>query len=314
MKITKSSKIYIAGHRGMVGSACWDLLSKLGYSNLIGKSSQQLDLRCQHKVYDFIEEVQPDIIIDAAAKVGGILANDRYPYQFLLDNLQIQNNLISSAHKLNVKKFIFLGSSCVYPKFAPQPIKEEYLLTDSLEPTNQWYAIAKITGIKLCQSIRMQFGKDFVTLMPSNLYGPNDNFDLENSHVLPALIKKFHDAKLDNNSDVVLWGSGSPYREFLHVDDLASAVLLAIENTLPEYLYNVGSGKDLSIKDLAISVQQLIGHNGQIIWDTSKPDGTPKKIMDNSKIIQLGWSPKFNLQEGLKNTYLWYLKNINLIQ
>ena len=194
----------------------------------------------------------------------------------------------------------------------PQPLKEEYLLTDSLEPTNQWYAIAKISGIKLCQAIRNQFGKDFVTLMPSNLYGPNDNFDLESSHVLPALIRKFHNAKLDNNSDVILWGSGSPFREFLHVDDLASAVLLALENTLPEYLYNVGSAKDLSIKKLATTIQQLVGHKGQIIWDTSKPDGTPKKIMDNSKIMKLGWVPKFNLEEGLKNTYFWYLNNTNL--
>ena len=226
-------------------------------------------MRCQQEVFDFVE-VKPDVIIDAAAKVGGILANDRYPYEFLLDNLQIQNNLINSAHKLNVKKFIFLGSSCVYPKFAPQPLKEEYLLTDSLEPTNQWYAIAKISGIKLCQAIRNQFGKDFVTLMPSNLYGPNDNFDLESSHVLPALIRKFHNAKLDNNLLEVLWGSGSPFREFLHVDDLASAVLLALENTLKEYLYNVGSAKDLSIKKLATTIQQLVGHKGQIIWDTSK--------------------------------------------
>ena len=242
MNLSKSSKIYIAGHRGMVGSACWRLLEKLGYSNLIGRTSKELDLRNQSQVYDFLKDSKPDVIIDAAAKVGGIVANKDYPYQFLMENMQIQNNLISAAHELNVAKFIFLGSSCIYPKFAPQPLKEEYLLTDSLEPTNEWYAIAKISGVKLCEAIRKQFGKDFVSLMPTNLYGSNDNFDLQTSHVLPAMIRKFHEAKVNNHSDVNLWGSGSPMREFLHVDDLANAVVFALENVLPDYLYNVGTG------------------------------------------------------------------------
>ena len=229
MKFNKSSKIYIAGHQGMVGSACWRIFEKLGYSNLIGRTSKELDLRNQSQVYDFFRDSKPDVIIDAAAKVGGIMANKDYPYQFLLENMQIQNNLISAAHKNNVLKFIFLGSSCIYPKLAPQPLKEEYLLNGSLEPTNEWYAIAKISGVKLCEAIRTQYGKDFVSLMPTNLYGPNDNFDLKTSHVLPAMIRKFHDAKVNNHSNVNLWGSGTSMREFLHVDDLASEKIACIK-------------------------------------------------------------------------------------
>ena len=309
MNIMKSSKIYIAGHRGMVGSACWRLLEKLGYSNLIGRTSNELDLRNQSQVYNFIKDSKPVVIIDAAAKVGGIVANKDYPYQFLMENMQIQNNLISAAHDLNATKFIFLGSSCIYPKLAPQPLKEEYLLTDSLEPTNEWYAIAKISGVKLCEAIRRQFGKDFVSLMPTNLYGSNDNFDLQTSHVLPAMMRKFHEAKENNHSDVILWGTGSPMREFLHVDDLASAVVFALENVLPDYLYNVGAGTDITIKELADMIQSQVGHKGNIKWDSSQPDGTTRKLMDSSKIMQLGWQPTYNLQNGIANTYSWFLEN-----
>ena len=311
MKFNKSSKIYIAGHQGMVGSACWRILEKLGYSNLIGRTSKELDLRNQSQVYDFFRDSKPDVIIDAAAKVGGIIANKDYPYQFLIENMQIQNNLISAAHKNNVFKFIFLGSSCIYPKLALQPLKEEYLLNGSLEPTNEWYAIAKISGVKLCEAIRSQYGKDFVSLMPTNLYGPNDNFDLKTSHVLPAMIRKFHDAKVNNHINVNLWGSGAPLREFLHVDDLASAVLFALENNLPKSLYNVGTGMDITIKELAETIQSHIRHKGKIVWDTTKPDGTFRKLLDSSKIIQFGWQAKYDLKNGISNTYSWFLENKN---
>ena len=293
----------------MVGSACWRALEKLGFSNLVGRTSKELDLRNQTEVHTFINNEKPDVIIDAAAKVGGILANNDYPYQFLMENMQIQNNLISVAHESNVSKFIFLGSSCIYPKLAPQPLKEEYLLTDSLEPTNEWYAIAKISGVKLCQAIRKQYNKDFVSLMPTNLYGPNDNFDLQTSHVLPAMMRKFHEAKESNHSDVTLWGSGSPMREFLHVDDLANAVVFALENVLPEHLYNVGTETDVTIKELAETIQSQVGHKGHINWDSSKPDGTPRKLMDSSKMMQLGWQPKYDLKNGIDNTYSWFLDN-----
>ncbi len=305
----KDSKIYLAGHRGMVGAAIWRVLKKKGYSNLIGRTSKELDLRNQKAVFDFIKSEKPDVVIDAAARVGGILANNNYPFQFLMENMQIQNNLIDAAHKLDVKKFIFLGSSCIYPKLAPQPLKEEYLLTDSLEPTNEWYAIAKITGVKACQAIRKQFGKDFVSLMPTNLYGTHDNFDLETSHVLPAMIRKFHEAKINGNAPVTLWGSGKPMREFLFVDDMAEAVVFALENTLPEYLYNVGTGMDITIKELAETIQQTIGHKGDIVWDSSKPDGTPRKLMDVSKMHSLGWKHQMGLQEGIEKTYKWFLTN-----
>ena len=240
------------------------------------------------------------------ARVGGILANNENPYPFLMENLQIQNNLIDAAHKTDVKKFIFLGSSCIYPKYAPQPLKEEYLLTDSLEPTNEWYAIAKIAGVKACQAIRKQYGKDFVSLMPTNLYGPNDNFDLKSSHVLPAMLRKFHEAEENDNAPVELWGSGTPMREFLHVDDMAQAVLFAVENVLPEYLYNVGTGTDVTIKELAETIQNITGHKGEIIWDSSKPDGTPRKLMDSNKIMSLGWKPTYDLKSGVTNTYDWF--------
>ena len=308
--IDKGAKIYIAGHRGMVGSACWRALTLAGYTNLIGKTSKELDLRDQNAVEDFIKTQNPVAIIDAAARVGGILANDSYPYEFLMNNMLIQNNLIRSAHENNIEKFIFLGSSCIYPKFSPQPIKEEYLLTHELEPTNQWYAIAKISGVKLIEALRKQFGRDYVSLMPTNLYGPNDNFDLETSHVLPAVIRKFHEAKENHNSKVTLWGSGSALREFLHVDDLGQAVLFALEHKLDDHLYNVGSGSDLAIKALTEMIQKVVGHSGDIVWDETKPDGTPKKLMDSSKLNLLGWRATIDLEKGIKMTYEWFLENI----
>ena len=293
----------------MVGSAVWRALVSKGYTNLFGRTSKELDLRNQHQVNEFIKIEKPDAIIDAAAKVGGILANNDFPYQFLMENMQIQNNLIQAAHEADVQKFIFLGSSCIYPKFAPQPLKEEYLLTDSLEPTNEWYAIAKISGVKLCEAIRKQYGKDFVSLMPTNLYGSHDNFDLKSSHVLPAMIRKFHEAKENNHAPVELWGSGTPMREFLHVEDMAKAVVFAVENKLPEHLYNVGTGTDVTIKQLAEMIKKTVGHKGEIIWDSSKPDGTPRKLMDISKMNSLGWNAEYKLSLGIEKTYIWFLKN-----
>ena len=305
--INKSDKIYIAGHRGMVGSACWRALVAEGFTNLIGKTSKELDLRDQKAVEEFTKSERPAAIIDAAAKVGGILANDTYPYEFLMDNMLIQNNLIRSAHDNDVPKFIFLGSSCIYPKFAPQPLKEEYLLTDSLEPTNEWYAVAKISGVKLIEALRKEYGRDYVSLMPTNLYGPNDNFDLKSSHVLPAMIRKFHEAKLNGNVYVELWGTGIPMREFLHVDDLSRAVLHVLENVLEEHLYNIGTGVDLTIKELATKIQLVVGHEGKITWNTTKPDGTPKKLLDSSKINNEGWIAKIDLDKGIKEVYNWYI-------
>ena len=309
--MNKEIKIYIAGHNGMVGSAIWRALEKKGYNNLIGKSSKELDLRNQQAVINFYKKEQPEVVIDAAAKVGGILANNDFPYQFLMENMQIQNNLIDGAHKTGIEKFIFLGSSCIYPKYAPQPLKEEYLLTDSLEPTNEWYAIAKISGLKACQAIRNQYDKDYVSLMPTNLYGYFDNFDLKSSHVLPAMIRKFHEAKVNGNLPVRLWGSGTPLREFLFVDDMAEAVVFALENKLPEFLYNIGSGNDITIGQLAVIIQNIVGHNGNIIWDQTKPDGTPKKLLDVTKIKKLGWEYSTGLNEGIKKTYQWFQENID---
>lgn len=310
----KSNKIYIAGHNGMVGAAIWRTLLAKGYTNLIGASSAKLDLRNQVAVKEYLLQEQPDVIIDAAAKVGGILANNDYPYQFIMENMQIQNNLIDSAMQTGIEKFIFLGSSCIYPKLASQPLKEEYLLTGDLEPTNEWYAIAKITGVKACQAIRKQFGKDYVSLMPTNLYGTYDNFDLNTSHVLPAMIRKFHIAKENNHESVTLWGSGTPMREFLFVDDMAAAVVFALENKLPDYLYNVGTGVDLTIKELAETIQKITGHQGEIIWDTTKPDGTPRKLMDVTKMHNLGWKHQVDLEEGIQKTYHWFLENVNKIK
>lgn len=312
--ISVDSKIYIAGHKGMVGRAIWRALKRKGYSDIIGKSSNELDLRDQHAVNDYFASEKPEIVIDAAARVGGILANTEYPYQFLMENLQIQNNLIDASLIANCQKFVFLGSSCIYPKFAPQPLKEEYLLTDSLEPTNQWYAIAKISGVKACEAIKKQYGKDYISLMPTNLYGPHDNFDLNTSHVLPAMIRKFHEAKKrqemsGGNEPVELWGSGTPMREFMHVDDLADAVVFSLENQLPAHLYNIGTGEDLSVKELAETIQKIMGHKGTIQWDNTKPDGTPRKFLDVSKMTQAGWKAKINLEDGIKSTYKWFLEN-----
>lgn len=312
--MNKNLKIYIAGHCGMVGSAVWRALQVNGYSNLIGRTSQELDLRDQAAVDAFYNLEKPDVVIDAAAKVGGILANNDFPYEFLMENMQIQNNLIDGAFKRGIENFIFLGSSCIYPKFAPQPLKEEYLLTDSLEPTNEWYALAKISGVKACESIRKQYGKYYVSLMPTNLYGYNDNFDLKSSHVLPAMIRKFHEAKKNNHEAVILWGTGTPMREFLFVDDLAEAVVYALEHKLDGHLYNVGSGKDVTIKELAKMIQKITGHQGNIKWDLTKPDGTPRKLMDVSKMKAMGWQYNTELEEGIEKTYNWYLDNISIIK
>lgn len=309
MKIHKKTKIYIAGHKGMVGSAIWRALKLKGYKELIGKTSSELDLKNQQKVNDFFLSEKPTIVIDAAARVGGILANKEYPYQFIMENMQIQNNLIDAAFKTDVNKFIFLGSSCIYPKLATQPIKEEYLLTSSLESSNEWYAIAKITGVKSCEAIKNQYGKEFISLMPTNLYGSNDNFDLKTSHVLPAMIRKFHEAKINENQTVELWGSGNPMREFLHVDDMADAVVFALENQLSDSLYNVGTGVDLTIKELAEIIQNVVGHKGKIVWDLTKPDGTPRKLLDITKIKNAGWKSKIGLLEGIQSTYSWFLEN-----
>lgn len=308
------SKIYIAGHKGMVGSAIWRKLKEKGYNNLIGKKSNELDLRNQKEVQTFFINEKPEIVIDAAAVVGGIMANNDHPYPFLMENIQIQNNLIDSALNHDVSKFIFLGSSCIYPKLAQQPLKEEYLLTGSLEPTNEAYAIAKITGVKACEAIRKQFKKDFISLMPTNLYGPNDNFDLFTSHVLPAMIRKFHDAKINSQESVELWGTGKPMREFLHVDDLADAVVFSMENNLDEHLYNVGTGKDITIMTLAQLIKEIIGYEGNIIWNSDKPDGTPRKLLDVNKLKQNGWEASVDLGSGIKETYEWFLQNISSIK
>jgi GDP-L-fucose synthase len=302
-------KVFIAGHKGMVGSAIWRNLEATRQYRLIGKSSQELDLRVQADVFRFMDEAQPDIVIDAAARVGGILANSQYPYQFLMENLTIQNNLIQASHEKEVSKFIFLGSSCIYPRLANQPLHEDSLLTGPLEPTNEWYAIAKIAGVKSCEALRKQYNKDFVSLMPTNLYGPYDNFDLFSSHVLPAMIRKFHDAKENNHSPVQLWGSGTPLREFLHVDDLAKAVFFVMTNSLPDHLYNVGSGKEVTIKELAELIQSLVGHTGEIAWDAAKPDGTPRKLMSVDKLMRAGWQSEIELEQGIQSTYTWFLNH-----
>ena len=312
--ISKSTKIYIAGHKGMVGSALWRALSSKGYKNLLGRTKEELDLRNQKDVNRFYKLENPEVVINAAAKVGGILANSDFPYQFLMENMLIQNNLIHEGFKSEIKKFIFLGSSCVYPKFATQPIKEEYLLTNSLEPSNEHYAIAKIAGIKACQSIRKQFGKDYVSLMPTNLYGYNDNFDLRSSHVIPAMIRKFHNAKKNANITVKLWGSGTPLREFLFVDDLAEAIILFLENDVLDDIYNIGSGKEITINELAKTIKRIVGYSGDIVWDSSKPDGSPRKLLDISKLKNMGWTCSTDLELGIKKTYNWFLKNLNKIE
>jgi GDP-L-fucose synthase len=303
MSVEKSDKIYVAGHRGMVGSAIWRALEAKGYTNLIGASSKELDLRSQADVEAFFEREKPAVVVLAAAKVGGIMANNIYRADFLYDNLAIQNNVIHSAWKNEVKKLLFLGSSCIYPKMAEQPLKEESLLSGFLEPTNEPYAIAKIAGIKMCESYRRQYNCNFISAMPTNLYGPNDNYDLNNSHVLPALIRKMHEAKVQQKSEVEIWGTGSPLREFLHVDDLAAACVFLLEEYNDELFVNVGFGSDVSIRDLAFLVKKIVGFDGELRFNTDKPDGTPKKLMDSSRINSMGWSPQITLEAGIASTY-----------
>lgn len=305
----KNTKIYIAGHRGMVGSAIKRKFVEEGYENLVCRSSSELDLRKQADVEAFFLEEKPQVVIDAAARVGGILANRDFPWEFLYENLAIQNNLIACAHAQGVQKLVFLGSSCIYPKHTEQPMKEESLLTGPLEPTNQWYAIAKISGVKMVEALREQFGRDYVSLMPTNLYGPYDNFDLRTSHVLPAMIRKFHDAKESGHAPVGLWGTGSPMREFLHVNDVADAVFFTFNHEMKYDLYNVGTGKDITIRELAQLIQKITGHKGDINWDSSKPDGTPRKLMDVSRMRSAGWNYRIELEEGINATYKWFLEN-----
>jgi len=305
----KNAKIYIAGHRGLVGSAIVRELQKNGYTNIITKSHSELDLKSQIETEKFFSIEKPEYVFLAAAKVGGILANNIYPADFIRDNLMIETNVIDSAYKNKVKKLLFLGSSCVYPKSAPQPIKEEYLLTGELEPTNKAYALAKIAGIVMCQSYNKQYGVNFISVMPTNLYGEGDNFDLENSHVLPAMIRKFDDAKKNNAKGIILWGTGKPKREFLYVDDLASACIFLMNNYDNSEIINIGTGEDLSILELANMVKEITEYEGNIIWDSSKPDGTPRKLLDVSKIKSLGWKHSINLKEGIKRTYEWYKTN-----
>ena len=293
----------------MVGSAVLNKLSAEGYTNIITRSREQLDLCEQSQVQDFMNAEKPDAIVVAAAKVGGILANEKYPYEFLYNNLMIQNNIINAAHACDVPQLIFLGSSCIYPKHAPQPLREEYLLTGPLEPTNQWYAIAKIAGIKLCQALNRQYGRTYITLMPTNLYGPRDNFDLKTSHVVPAMLRKFHEAKEQGHTAVTLWGSGTPKREFLYVNDLAKAVCFALEHELQHDMYNIGCGRDLSICALAELIQEITGHRGDIIWDEEKPDGTPRKLLDVTAINSEGWEAVTDLETGLQKTYQWFLEH-----
>ena len=299
----QNSRIYVAGHRGLVGSALWRALEQRGFSHLIGRTRAELDLLDSNAVKNFYHQEKPEYVFVAAAKVGGILANDQQPAEFLFENLQIQNHLIHGAYEAGVRKLLFLGSSCIYPKLAPQPLKEDYLLTGPLEPTNEWYAVAKIAGIKMCQAYRKQFGCDFISAMPTNMYGPNDNFDLQSSHVLPALIRKFHEAKQSNAPTVTCWGTGSPLREFLHADDLARACVFLMENYSEEQFINVGFGSDITIKELAETVARIVGFKGQIAWDTSKPDGTPRKLMDSSRLFALGWRPQIDLENGIRSVY-----------
>ena len=306
-----NSRVYVAGHCGLVGSAIWRELQRLGYRHLIGKPHKELDLLDAAAVRRFYAETRPEFVVLTAAKVGGIFANNQYPADFIYQNLQIQNNLIEGAREAGASKLLFLGSSCIYPKLAPQPLKEEYLLTGPLESTNEWYAIAKIAGIKLCQAYRRQFGCDFISAMPTNMYGPNDNYDLQSSHVLPALIRKFHEAKVAKAPRVVCWGTGKPLREFLYADDLARACIFLMQHYSDEQFINVGYGSDVSIKELAEMIKGIVGFKGEIEWDTSKPDGTPRKLMDSSRLFALGWKPQIDLEAGIRLAYEDFLKRFS---
>jgi GDP-L-fucose synthase len=301
--MNQHSRIYVAGHRGLVGSAIWRELQRQGFDNLIGRTRQEVNLLDADAIQKFFAGTKPEFVFIAAAKVGGIYANDTQPASFLFENLQIQNNLIHAAWQTGVRKLLFLGSSCIYPKLAPQPLKEEYLLTGPLEPTNQWYAVAKIAGIKLCQACRRQHGCDFISAMPTNMYGPNDNYDLQTSHVLPALIRKFHEAKQTGAAAVTCWGTGAPLREFLYADDLANACVFLMQKYSEEQFINVGFGSDISIRQLAELIKRVVGYTGDIAWDASKPDGTPRKLMDSSRLFALGWRSQVDLETGIRRTY-----------
>jgi len=311
--MNKQDKIYIAGHRGMAGSAIVRKLAEEGYQNLLMRTSAELDLRNQQKTLEFLEKEKPDYVFLAAAKVGGIVANNTYRAEFIYDNICIQNNVIHGAYIAQTKKLLFLGSSCIYPRMAPQPIKEEYLLTGPLEHTNEPYAIAKIAGIKMCDAYRDQYGCNFISVMPTNLYGPNDNYDLKTSHVIAALLRKIHEAKVNNQSSVTLWGTGEPRREFLHVDDLADASVFLMKNYNEQGLMNVGTGKDLTINELAAVIKNVVGYTGKIEHDTSKPDGTPRKLLDISKLSALGWIAKINLEDGLRKVYKQYVQSASVV-
>ncbi len=306
MTVTQTSKIYVAGHRGLVGSAIVRALEQQGYGRLVMRSHQELDLTEQSAVRDFLEHERPDAVVMAAARVGGIHANNTRPAEFIRDNLLIQDNIIDASHRAGVGKFVFLGSSCIYPKLSPQPIKEEYLLSGALEPTNEWYAVAKIAGLKMCQAYRRQYGFNAISLMPTNLYGPGDNFDLQNSHVLPALIRRFHEAAERGDATLAVWGTGTPRREFLHVDDLADAVVHLLKTYDGEPIVNIGWGEDVTIKELAEMVAAATGFKGRLVFDASKPDGTPRKLLDTSRLTSMGWKPKISLKDGIEQTYAWF--------
>jgi GDP-L-fucose synthase len=310
VQITQDSRIYVAGHRGLVGGAVVRALHRQGYRNLLLRTHQELDLTEQQAVRALCERERPDVVILAAARVGGIHANNTQPATFIRDNLLIQDNVIDAAYRSGVGKFVFLGSSCVYPKFAPQPIKEEYLLTGPLEPTNEWYAVAKIAGLKMCQAYRREYGFNAISLMPTNLYGPGDNFDVQNSHVLPALIRRFHEAKQRGDETLSIWGTGTPRREFLHVDDLADAVVYLLRHYDEENIVNVGWGEDVTIRDLAELIQAVCGYRGRLVFDTSKPDGTPRKLLDTTRLTSLGWRPTIALKAGIESTYAWFREHV----
>jgi GDP-L-fucose synthase len=307
--MNKDSKIYVAGHRGLVGSAIVRELNKKGYINIIGKTHKELDLMDALAVENFFKDEKPEYVFLAAAKVGGIYANSTYPADFIYENLQIQNNVIGNAHKYGVKKLMFLGSSCIYPKMCPQPIKEEYLLSGYLEETNEAYALAKISGLKMCQYFNKQYGTNFISVMPTNLYGPYDNFHPEHSHVMPALIRRFHEAKVNGAKEVVVWGSGKPLREFLYSEDMADACIYLMENYEGNDFFNIGTGKEITIKGLAELIKEVVGYGGEIVWDSSKPDGTPRKLLDVSRLESQGWKYKMELKDGVKEAYEWYLEN-----